>query len=141
MKRSIRNVHGISGVGLFFAIVIPVAVAAGIGYWVWQNWEGKFGRIRLGDGIGPISSTTGHSAFDREAPWIKFPVLALSGVVAVLAAIPMVVGSVWKMVSTRLGRSRGGYQRSYNSRSSFARGRGDYAAVADDEGELVRRQR
>lgn len=41
--------HGISGVGLFFAIVIPIAVATCAGWWVWRNWEGKFGQIRLGE--------------------------------------------------------------------------------------------
>jgi hypothetical protein len=41
--------HAVSGVGLFFAIVIPIAVAAGIGYYVWRNWASKFGQIRLGE--------------------------------------------------------------------------------------------
>ena len=130
--------HGISGIGLFFAIVLPVAAAAGIGYWVWQNWDNKFGRIRLGGDSGPLATSTGYSAFDRDAPWIKFPVMAVSGIVAVLAAVPMLVGSLWSFASTRLGRSRGGsYARPYTSRSSFARGRRDYAVVGDDEGSLL----
>jgi len=41
--------HGIGGAGLFFAIVIPIAVASSAGWWVWKNWEGKFGQIRLGE--------------------------------------------------------------------------------------------
>ncbi len=41
--------HGIGGAGLFFAIVLPIAVATGAGWWVWRNWEGKFGQIRLGE--------------------------------------------------------------------------------------------
>ena len=129
--------HGISGVGLFFAIMIPIAAAAGIGYWVWANWDNKFGRIRLGSDNGPLATSTGYGAFDRDAPWIKYPVMALSGVVAVLAAVPMVVGSLWGLVSTRVGRSRGAYARPYTSRDSFARGRGGYAAVDDDEGSLL----
>ena len=129
--------HGLSGVGLFFVIVLPVAAAAGIGYWVWKNWDGKFGRIRLGDGTGPLATSTGYGAFDRDAPWIKYPVIALSGVVAVIAAVPMVIGKIWGLVSTRMGRSRGSYSRPYTSRSSFARGRGDYSVVADDEGSLL----
>ena len=128
--------HSLSGIALFFVIVLPIAAAAGVGYWVWKNWDDKFGRIRLGDGMGP--SSTGYGAFDRDAPWIKYPVMALSGVVAVLAAVPMLIGSIWSMVSTRMGRSsRGSYARPYTSRSSFARGRGDYSAVGDDEGELL----
>lgn len=41
--------HGASGVGIFFAIIIPVVVAAGVGYYVWRNWASKFGQIRLGE--------------------------------------------------------------------------------------------
>ncbi|KAK5174485.1 vacuolar protein sorting/targeting protein PEP1 [Saxophila tyrrhenica] len=128
--------HGPSGIGLFFAIVLPIAAAAGVGYWVWKNWDGKFGRIRLGDGMGPISGPSASGAFDREAPWIKYPVMALSGVVAVLAALPMVVGTVYSAIASRVGRRSGGGG-AYTSRSSFARGRHDYAAVPDDEGELL----
>ncbi|KAF2404004.1 vacuolar protein sorting protein [Trichodelitschia bisporula] len=38
--------RGPSGFALFFAIVLPIAAASGVGYWVWRNWDGKFGRIR-----------------------------------------------------------------------------------------------
>jgi Sortilin, neurotensin receptor 3, C-terminal len=38
-----RKKHGIGAAGLFFAIVLPIAAAAGIGWWVYKNWEGKFG--------------------------------------------------------------------------------------------------
>ena len=41
--------HGISGVAVFFAVIIPFAAAAGVGYWVWRNWTSKFGQIRLGE--------------------------------------------------------------------------------------------
>ena len=144
--------HGIGGVGLFFAIVIPIAVAAGVGYWVYSNWEGKFGRIRLGDGANPLAptSTASHGVLDRDAPWVKYPIMAVSGAVAVLAVIPLAVGGLWKMASTRLGRGGGGgmrvggrggggLARPYTSRSSFGRGRGTggYAVVAEDEGELL----
>lgn len=118
--------HGISGFGIFLAVVIPFAAAGGIGYYVWRNWDGKFGRIRLGEGGG---------GFDSDAPWIKWPVAAISGLVAVIAAIPLLVGSVWRFAAGRMGGGYGG--RTYTSRSSFARGRGDYAVVDPDEGELL----
>jgi hypothetical protein len=81
----------------------------------------------------------GNGAFDSEQPWIKYPVAAVSAFVAVLAAIPMVVGGLFRMASQRFGGggSGGSYARPYTSRSSFSRGRGDYATVDADEGELL----
>ncbi|KAF2636353.1 vacuolar protein sorting/targeting protein 10 [Massarina eburnea CBS 473.64] len=117
--------HGISGFGIFLAVVLPFAAAGGIGYYLWKHWDGKFGRIRLGEG-------GRGGTFDSDSPLIKWPVAAISGLVAVGAAIPLLVGSLWRNVSG--GRGYGG--RTYTSRSSFARGRGDYAAV-EDEGELL----
>jgi hypothetical protein len=49
--------HGVSGVAIFFAIIIPIAVAAGVGHWVWRNWTSKFGQIRLGEQCKPSSHT------------------------------------------------------------------------------------
>jgi hypothetical protein len=118
--------YGIGGFGIFLAVIIPFLAAGGIGYYIWRNWDGKFGRIRLGDGMG-------GGAFNSEQPWISWPVAAISGLVAVVAAIPMVVVSLWKWASARMG----GGSRTYTSRSSFARGRGDYAVVDPDEGELL----
>lgn len=106
--------------------MLPFAAAGGIGYYVWRHWDGKFGRIRLGDT---------SSGFDSDAPWIKWPVAAISGLVAVIAALPLLVGSVWRFAANRMGGGYGG--RTYNTRSSFARGRGDYAVVDPDEGELL----
>lgn len=125
--------HGISGAGLFFAITLPIAAAAGAGYWVWTNWDGKFGRIQLGDGSLPGTTVNQDSIF------IKYPVMAVSGLVAVLAALPMVFGSLFRMVSSRFGGggSGGAYSRPYTSRSSFQRGRGGYNVVDPDEGELL----
>lgn len=98
-----------------------------IGWYVYQKWDGKFGRIRLGE--------AGESAFSSEQPWIKWPIAVISGIVAVAAALPLLIGSLWRNVSGRLG---GGYgTRTYTSRDSFARGRGDYAEVDPDEGELL----
>jgi len=123
-EEEFQKKHGISGFGLFMAIVLPFAAAGGIGYYIWRNWSGKFGAIRLGD--------TGN-AFDSDSPLVKWPVAAISGLVAVVAAIPMLIGSLYRMIAGRMGGGYGGP--TYTSRSSFARGRGDYAAV--DEGELL----
>jgi Sortilin, neurotensin receptor 3, C-terminal len=123
--------HRISGVALFFAIALPLLAAAAVGWYVWRNWDGKFGQIRLGDG----SSFGGSSG---ESPWIKWPVAAISAVVAVVAAIPLLAASLWRTVRNIFPGRGGAYGRvpTYASRSSFARGRGDYSAV-EDEGELL----
>ncbi|KAI0815655.1 hypothetical protein GGR55DRAFT_355937 [Xylaria sp. FL0064] len=132
--------HGVSGVVIFFAVVIPIAFAAAVGWWVYNNWQGKFGQIRLGE----------QSGLDNDAPWVKYPVIAVSAIVAVIGALPLVASSVWRTVSstvTRLsGRGNGGGRHSwlrsnglrrFTTRDSFSRGRGDYAIVDDDEGELL----
>ena len=124
-----RAHRGVGGVGLFFLIILPIAAAAAIGYWVWRNWDGKFGRIRLGE--------HGGSVFDAGSPWIQYPVMAVAVVVAVVAAIPDVVGRVWRFASARLGRSGGLGVGTYSTRGSFARDRGAYAVVDNDEGELL----
>ncbi|KAJ5691652.1 Vacuolar protein sorting/targeting protein 10 [Penicillium malachiteum] len=123
--------HGISGVGLFFAIVIPILAAAGIGYYVYTRWDGKFGQIRLGERY-----TESSSWFNRDSPLVSIPVIIISGVVAVAQALPLVASSVWRTVSgfTRRGRAS---QRPYATRGSFAARRGDYTHVVDDEDELL----
>lgn len=121
--------YGIGGFALFLAIVLPFAAAGGIGYYVWRNWNDTFGRIRLGE--------SSYSRLDSENPWISWPVAAVSGLVAILAAIPLLIGSLWRNTSGRFGGGYGYGSRTYTSRSSFARGRGDYAVVDPDEGELL----
>lgn len=123
--------HGTSGVAIFFAVVLPFAAAGAIGWYVWRNWDGKFGQIRLGDT---------SARFDSDSPWISWPVAAVSGAVAILAAAPLLVGSLWRSAASRFGGGGGGgsgYYRgpTYTTRGSFARG--DYAVVDPDEGELL----
>ena len=127
---------GIGGFWLFILVVVlPVAIAGSVGYWVYTHWDGgmKVGSIRLG---GPSSSGSG------ESPWIKYPVAAVAAVVAVMAAVPLLVTSAWRSISGLWAGSRGRYSglgtpRTYTTRNSFARGRGDYAVVDPDEDELL----
>ncbi|KAJ9669353.1 vacuolar protein sorting/targeting protein PEP1 [Coniosporium apollinis] len=125
-EKEFTEKRGLSGLGLFFAILLPFAAASGIGWYVYRNWDGKFGQIRLGDAA---------PSFDSGSPWIKWPVAAVAAIVAVVGAIPLLVGSLWRSVKGRVGGGYGG--RTYTSRSSFAHGRGDYAVVDPDEGELL----
>lgn len=138
--------HGISGVGLFFAITVPFAVAAAAGWWVYRNWNGKFGQIRLGDG----NHGFGNGAFDSDSPFVRYPIMAISALVAVASALPLVAAGLWRTGVAAFDRLRsgggggggfsrlaGGGSRPFTTRDSFARGRGDYATVDDDEGELL----
>lgn len=136
--------HGISGIGLFFAITIPFAAAGAAGWWVYRNWNGKFGQIRLGDHSNP---GFGNGAFDSDSPFVRYPIMAVSAAVAVAGALPLVVAGLWRAGVSALDRLRygggGGFSRlsggarPFTTRDSFARGRGDYATVEDDEGELL----
>ena len=118
---------GLSGFMFFLVvIVLPISAAAGIGYLVWSRIQSGagFGQIRLGE-------ASSSSAFAADQPWIRYPVAVISGLVAVVTAIPLLVGAGWKAIMNRFGPGR-----RYTSRQSFARGRGDYSIV-DDEDELL----
>ncbi|KAI9695291.1 MAG: vacuolar protein sorting/targeting protein PEP1 [Bogoriella megaspora] len=142
---------GLSGWGVFGVVLVAGGVAAAVGYWVYKNWDGKFGRIRLGDGGAGGGLASSASGAGGQSPWIKYPVAAVSGVVAVVGAIPAVAASAGRGVMSLFGRGggsrgaysgigRGGYGgRTYTSRQSFARGRDGFAAVdaGADEGELL----
>ncbi len=135
--------HAASGVAIFFAVTVPFALAAAAGWYVWRNWSGKFGQIRLGD--------QGGSVFEADRPWVRYPVIAVSAVVALVAVLPVVGAAVWRAVvgaaekvglvggegRGRWSRLGGGGTRRFTTRDSFARGSGDYAVVDDDEGELL----
>lgn len=146
--------HGISGVGLFFAITLPVGFAAAAGWWVYRNWHKQFGQIRLGDTSS--SHGFGDGAFSSDSPFVRYPIIAVSALVAVAGAIPLVVSGLWRSGQAAVDRWRyggaGGFSslggglggglgngstRPFTTRDSFSRGRGDYAHVDDDEGELL----
>lgn len=133
--------HGISGLGLFFAIVIPFAAAWAIGYYAWTHWRhmlSGFGQIRLGESAG--DSTLGH----RKGSWIAVPVAVIAGAWAVAKATPLLVMSIWRSVKgyvpVRSGSSGGWTGRSnapYTSRRAFSARRQDYSHVVADEDELL----
>ncbi|PWY65287.1 vacuolar protein sorting protein [Aspergillus sclerotioniger CBS 115572] len=128
-----KKKHGVSGVGLFFAIFTPIAVASAIGYVVYTRWDGKFGQIRLGENVG-----TSQGMLSRDSMLLTVPVAIIAGAVAIARALPLLVASLWRSASgyVRLGHNRG-YSRPYASRGSFAARRGDYTGVVDDEDELL----
>ena len=129
-EKEFEKKHGISGVGLFFAIVTPIAAAAAVGYYVYTRWDGKFGQIRLGE------SSSAQGWFARDSVLIVVPVAVIAAVVAVAQALPLLGKSLWRSVTGYM-RSRRGYQRPYATRGSFAARRGDYTHVVEDEDELL----
>lgn len=139
-----KKKHGTSGVVLFFAIVVPIAAAAGIGFWVYRQWQsgfGGFGQIRLGESMSAASQS-------GESPWIAVPVAIVSGVVAVARATPLLIMSLWRSVKGYMplrsgggggrfglgrGASSGGYGAPYRSRDAFSRRGQDYSQVVEDD--------
>lgn len=128
--------HRTPAVVIFFAVAIPCAAAVAVGWYVYRNWDGKFGQIRLGEQT---------STFDSDRPWIKYPVIALSAVVALAATLPLIATRLWHWATRgffegaaagRQGRWFARGPRRFTTRDSFARRGPDYAIV-DDEGELL----
>lgn len=117
--------------------------------------DGRFGRIQLGGPEGGAGSFPGASSSSGggQSPWVKYPVMAVAGVAAVILATPRVVGGLVRGARERFGRrGGGGYSRTggvggglggygggsrtapYTSRGSFARGRGEYSGVGGGVG-------
>ena len=130
-EKEYQEKHGIRGITLFFAIVIPIGLAVAAGYYVYSRWDGKFGQIRLGE-------NAGDSVFSRDTPLITIPIAIIAGTVAVARALPLLTVSLWRTASgyVRLPGRRSG-PRPYASRGAFAARRGDYSSVVDDEDELL----
>ncbi|EEA22297.1 vacuolar protein sorting/targeting protein PEP1 [Talaromyces marneffei ATCC 18224] len=124
--------HGVSGAVIFFAIIIPIAIAVAAGYWVYTHWDGKFGQIRLGEGGGQSFITS-----RGDSPFITIPVVIIAGTVAAVKVLPLLFMSLWRSASgyVHLPGSRG--PRPYATRGAFASRRGDYTNVVDDEDELL----
>ncbi|RMZ90326.1 hypothetical protein DV736_g2450, partial [Chaetothyriales sp. CBS 134916] len=138
-EREYNDKHGLSSIALFFAIVIPICVASGVGYWAVQQWRSGslvgFGQIRLGE------ATSRDSV---QSALITVPVAILSGVVAVAKATPLLIMSLWRSASGYLpvasgasqGRFASGASRPYRSRDAFANRHQDYSQVVEDDAML-----
>ncbi|KAI2397178.1 vacuolar protein sorting/targeting protein PEP1 [Ophidiomyces ophidiicola] len=121
---------GLGGAGLFFAILLPIAAAGAVGYYIFTRWDGKFGRIRLGD------SRASGDWLSRDSPLISIPVAIIAATVAVVSALPLLATSLWRSMRGWIPIGRGA-SRPYASRSAFAARRGDYVGVVEDEDELL----
>jgi hypothetical protein len=118
---------------LFFAILIPIGLAAMGGYYAYSKWDGKFGQIRLGEDAG-----SSGGIFSRASLLITIPIAIIAGTVAVVRALPLLATSLWRSARgyIRLPGRMGG-PRPYASRGAFAARRGDYAGIVADEDELL----
>ena len=136
-KDEFEEKHGISGVGLFFAIIIPILAAAGIGYYIWRNWSERLwglGHIRLGESVG------GARASGGENPLISVPVAIIAGTWAVAKATPLLVMSLWRSAKGYMPVGRGSGAAAtgpYTSRGAFSARTQDYSGVVEDEDELL----
>lgn len=115
-----RKRGGARGFALFLAIIIPIAAAAAVGWYVWTKlFDRRFGAIRLGEDSG------------GQSPFVKYPIIIVAGIVAVVVSIPTILGALGTWVASKFTRTR-----RYTSRQSFARN-ADYSIVNNDEGELL----
>ncbi|KAF2858043.1 glycosyl hydrolase [Piedraia hortae CBS 480.64] len=132
-EEGFKKKHGISAWGVFLAIFLPIVAATGVGYWAYNHWDGKFGRIRLGEESSLPTFMSRDTLLDRDAPWIKYPVIVISAVMALVSAVPAMVATL----ARRLAPQRDSSFPRFTNRSQFASsfGRGSYEVVDDLENE------
>ena len=126
---------GASGFGLFLLIVLPFGFAGLAGLYAYRQLaHRRLGQIRLGDESfdSPLGGVGGGAGgFGQENPVLRFGVDAVSAVVAVTLAVPIVALSLWQAARRQFDRTT-----RYSSRSAFATN--DYdrlgrSSLADDD--------
>ena len=91
--------RGLHGFWLFIVICVPFIIGISAGYYVWStNGSRTLGQIRLGD------DTLDQNLSSTRDKLQEYTVIALSGAITVLIAIPTIAKFLWKTASTRLGR-------------------------------------
>jgi len=107
--------RGLHGWALAYVILLTFGMAGVAGYIFWKRCaDGRFGQIRLGEGD-PSS----------QPFYIRYPLIAISGLVAAAVLLPDAIVTGWKWIRAKLTR-----QKRFTSRQSFARG--GYAALANE---------
>lgn len=97
-KKSRKGLHGF---WLFVVVCIPFALAGAVGNYVWNMNGGRtLGQIRLGDDSFDQNISSGRDKLQEYA------VLALSGLVTVVVAVPTIARFLWKAASARFGNMR-----------------------------------
>jgi len=107
--------RGLHGWALAYVILLTFGMAGVAGYIFWKRCaDGRFGQIRLGEGD---PST--------QPFYIRYPLIALSGIMAAAILLPDAIVSGWKWLRGKLRR-----QKRFTTRQSFQRG--GYAALANE---------
>jgi hypothetical protein len=114
-KEYYEDRRGLRGWALAYVIMLTFGMAGVVGYIFWKRCaDGRFGQIRLGEGD-PLS----------QPFYIRYPLIAISGIVAAAILLPDAIISGWKWLRGKLSR-----QKRFTTRRSFQRG--GYAALANE---------
>ena len=114
-----RKKRAISMVRLLLSITIPFALAGAIGLYVWRNWDGKLGRIQLGE-----------TSYDYNNLWMKWPIVVRSKSRNILASVSSLfsytLGSALSFVDFK-------FNSSFMGRNSYTHDRGVYTAINTED--------
>jgi hypothetical protein len=106
---------GLRGWALAYVIILSFGMAGVCGYIFWRRCaDGRFGQIHLGEGDS-----------SSQPFYIRYPLIAISGIVAAAILLPDGIISCWQWIRSKFTR-----QKRFTSRQSFARG--GYDALAND---------
>lgn len=105
---------GLHGFWLFVVVMIPFVAAGYIGHHVWNRTSGRsLGQIRLGD------DSFENEIYHGRDKIQEYAVVMVSGIIAVLGAVPMIATVLWSTIVDRLGgRFRGHESRYYDPLST-----------------------
>jgi Sortilin, neurotensin receptor 3, C-terminal len=107
---------GLRGWALAYVILLTFGMAGVAGYIFWKRCaDGRFGQIRLGEGD-PSS----------QPFYIRYPLIAISGIIAMAILLPDAIVSGWKWLGAKFAR-----QKRFTTRRSLQRG-GAYTALGNE---------
>ncbi|KAK9448995.1 uncharacterized protein V1518DRAFT_374045 [Limtongia smithiae] len=91
--------RGIHGFALFALIVLPFIMAGVVSWLLYQHYYGQYGQIRLGD-----TEFDTRFGFGTDNGLLKYPIMAVSAIVAFVTALPFIAQHMWTSFTTRRGR-------------------------------------
>ncbi|KAK9328304.1 hypothetical protein V1520DRAFT_346352 [Lipomyces starkeyi] len=130
--------RGIRGFVLFLLILLPFCMAGVVAYVLYNHYYGQYGQIRLGE-----TDFDTHIGLGTDNGLLKYPIMAVSAVVAFVSALPVIATQLftsWRGRAprpSRLYRGRNGTDAFHLSRTNTT-GRYQYAPVIVDDARAVR---